>query len=91
MLMLSMGAGTGCDAQYLFSDDVLGANRGHVPRHAKIYRNFAAEQERLQRERIAAFSEFADDVRSGAYPQKGHLVEIDKAELNAFLSDIERV
>ncbi|WP_457587948.1 3-methyl-2-oxobutanoate hydroxymethyltransferase [Ensifer canadensis] len=91
MLMLSMGAGTGCDAQYLFSDDVLGANRGHVPRHAKIYRNFAAEHERLQRERIAAYSEFADDVRSGAYPQKSHLVGIDTSELNAFLLDLERM
>lgn len=85
-----MGAGTGCDAQYLFSDDVLGANRGHVPRHAKIYRNFAAEHERLQCERIAAYSEFAEDVRSGAYPEKGHLVGIDKAVLSAFLCDLER-
>lgn len=89
MLMLSMGAGTGCDAQYLFAEDVLGANRGHYPRHAKTYRNFAAEYDRLQQERIAAFSEFAFDVRSGAYPEKGHLVGIEEMELGAFLSELE--
>ncbi|GES43849.1 3-methyl-2-oxobutanoate hydroxymethyltransferase [Rhizobium dioscoreae] len=85
MLMISMGAGTGCDAQYLFADDVLGSNRGHRPRHAKVYRDFAAEFDRLQNERIAAFAEFADDVRSGAYPEKGHQVAVDRQELEAFL------
>ena len=43
LFMLSMGAGAGCDAQYLFAEDMLGANRGHMPRHSKVYRNFAAE------------------------------------------------
>ncbi len=90
MLMLSMGAGSGCDAQYLFADDVLGSNRGHVPRHAKTYRNFAAENDRLQRERIGAFTEFAEDVRSGAYPEQRHLVGIDQSELKAFLTELER-
>ncbi len=85
MLMISMGAGTGCDAQYLFADDVLGSNRGHRPRHAKVYRDFAAEFDRLQNERIAAFAEFADDVRSGAYPEKGHQVAVDRQELETFL------
>jgi len=89
MLMISMGAGRGCDAQYLFADDVLGANRDHTPRHAKVYRNFAAEYDRLQRERIAAFSELAEDIRSGAYPEKRHLVGIDEAELRNFLHRLE--
>ena len=90
MLMISMGAGSGCDAQYLFADDVLGANRDHYPRHAKVYRNFAAEHDRLQRERIAAFTEFAEDVRTGAYPEKRHLVSIDDAELKVFLDRLRR-
>jgi 3-methyl-2-oxobutanoate hydroxymethyltransferase len=89
MFMISMGAGTGCDAQYLFADDVLGQNRGHVPRHAKIYRNFAAEQERLQRERIAAFSEYASDVKSGAYPERKHLVGVARDELAKFVAMLD--
>ena len=59
LLMLSMGAGTGGDAQYLFAEDVLGYTRGHRPRHAKVYRDFAAEYRRLQQERVAAFKEFS--------------------------------
>ena len=31
LFMVSMGAGTGCDAQYLFAEDVLGSNTGHYP------------------------------------------------------------
>jgi 3-methyl-2-oxobutanoate hydroxymethyltransferase len=85
LFMISMGAGTGCDAQYLFADDVLGQNRGHYPRHAKVYRNFAAEFERLQQERISAFQEFRADVQSGAYPEKNHMVGIDPGEYRKFL------
>lgn len=86
LFMLSMGAGTGCDAQYLFAEDILGANRGHMPRHAKVYRDFAAEYDRLQQERIAAFREYAADVESGAYPEEGHIVRMPPAELEAFLA-----
>ncbi|MFM2106757.1 MAG: hypothetical protein RL338_1789 [Chloroflexota bacterium] len=84
LFMISMGAGTGGDAQYLFGTDVLGENRGHIPRHAKVYRDFAAEYDRLQGERIAAFGEFVADVRSGAYPEPRHLVPADAAELDRF-------
>lgn len=84
LFMISMGAGGGCDAQYLFAEDVLGQNRDHVPRHAKIYRNFAAEFDRLQAERISAFREFKNDVSSGAYPEPKHLVSIPEPELHRF-------
>lgn len=84
LFMVSMGAGTGGDCQYLFGCDILGENRGHIPRHAKIYRDFAAELDRLQAERVAAFSEFVADVRSGAYPEQRHLVGIEPSELEAF-------
>jgi 3-methyl-2-oxobutanoate hydroxymethyltransferase len=88
LFMISMGAGTGCHAQYLFATDVTGANRGHIPRHAKVYRNFAAEYDRLQQERVGAFRAFVDDVGSGAYPEASHKVGIDAAELDAFLASI---
>lgn len=86
LFMISMGAGTGCNAQYLFAEDVLGQNRGHIPRHSKVYRNFAAEYDRLQAERVAAFSEFVADCNSRAYPEERHIVRMDPAELNAFLA-----
>ncbi len=65
-----MGAGPGCDVQYLYSKDILGENRGHLPRHAKVYRNFAAEFDRLQRERVAAYGEFIADVAFGSFSRK---------------------
>ncbi len=89
MLMVSMGAGAGCDAQYLFAEDVLGANRRHYPRHAKVYRNFAAEFDRLQAERVKAFAEYAQDVKSGAYPARAHLVGIEPQEYEAFRRAME--
>ena len=84
MIMLGMGAGPGTDAQYLFAEDVLGCTDGHRPRHAKTYRNFAAEYARLEAERIAAFREFIADVNTGAYPQPQHNVPMPDAEFEAF-------
>jgi 3-methyl-2-oxobutanoate hydroxymethyltransferase len=84
ILLWSMGAGPGCDAQYLFAEDILGTNRGHMPRHSKVYRNFAAEYDRLQAERVAAFREFAADVASSAYPEEKHVVRMNSLELSAF-------
>jgi 3-methyl-2-oxobutanoate hydroxymethyltransferase len=84
MIMLGMGAGPGADAQYLFAEDVLGYTDGHKPRHAKTYRNFAAEYARLQQERIAAFKEFIADVHTGGYPQPQHNVAMADAEFETF-------
>lgn len=84
MIMLGMGAGPGADAQYLFAEDVLGCTDGHRPRHAKAYRNFAAEYARLQAERIAAFREFIADVNTGAYPQPQHNVPMQDVEFETF-------
>jgi 3-methyl-2-oxobutanoate hydroxymethyltransferase len=81
MLTISLGSGGGCDAQYLFSADLLGENRGHIPRHAKTYRNFAAERDRLQAERVAAYKEYIADVTTGAFPEAGHVVTIDEDAL----------
>ncbi len=88
MIMLGMGAGPGADAQYLFAEDVLGHTNGHRPRHAKTYRNFSAEFERLQKERVAAFREFIDDVNKGVYPQLQHNVAITDTELTAFKTEL---
>lgn len=89
MLLLSMGAGAGCDAQYLFSSDMLGYNEEHTPRHAKVYRNFKVEFERLQRERIRAFEEFASDVDSATYPGSEHLVGIADDQFDSFVASLD--
>jgi 3-methyl-2-oxobutanoate hydroxymethyltransferase len=85
LIMLGMGAGPHADAQYLFAEDVLGCTRYHRPRHAKVYRDFAAEYARLQQEREAAFREFNEDVASGEYPKTEHVVPIADEEFSKFM------
>jgi 3-methyl-2-oxobutanoate hydroxymethyltransferase len=75
LLLWSMGSGPGCDAQYLFAEDILGENRGHLPRHAKV-------------ERIAAFAEFREDVARGGFPQAAQVVRMAPEEHEAFLKGI---
>ena len=89
LFLISMGSGAGCDAQYLFSMDILGTNTGHYPRHSKKYRDFRAEYDRLHAERVAAYGEYRDDVESGAYPAGEHKLNIDEAELAEFLEALE--
>ncbi len=84
LFLISMGAGRGGHAQYLFSEDVLGQNTGHVPRHAKVYRDFAGEYARLQQDRITAYGEFAADVHDGSYPAPQHLVDCNPDVVDAF-------
>jgi 3-methyl-2-oxobutanoate hydroxymethyltransferase len=55
-----------------------------MPRHSKVYRNFAAEYDRLQRERVAAFSEFRQDVETGNFPEERYTLRMDPAELSKF-------
>ena len=85
MLTISLGSGGGCDAQYLFSADLLGENRGHIPRHAKTYRNFAAERDRLQRERVAAYKEYIADVGEGRFPAPDNIVDMEDQDLTEAL------
>ena len=90
ILTISLGSGTGCDATYLFSADILGENRGHIPRHAKVYRNFAAERDRLQGERVAAYREYIADVAGHAYPSHEHDVSIADDEFGRFVESLDR-
>jgi 3-methyl-2-oxobutanoate hydroxymethyltransferase len=87
MLLMSLGSGEGCDTQFLFSDDILGDYEERPPRHAKAYRNFVKEYQRLQKERIAAFSEYVADVKQGRFPEKSNLIEMDARVLNNFVRD----
>jgi 3-methyl-2-oxobutanoate hydroxymethyltransferase len=89
LVTFGMGAGAGTDVQYLFAEDVLGCTRGHRPRHAKVYRDFRAEYDRLQAERVAAFGEFRADVASGAYPGPEHVVPIADTEFDRFLAGLD--
>lgn len=78
-----MGCGAVCDAQYLYSSDVLGTETGHRPRHAKTYARLDVEEARLQRLRVETFRAFAEDVRTGGYPERQHEVHVPAEVLAA--------
>jgi 3-methyl-2-oxobutanoate hydroxymethyltransferase len=88
MILMSLGSGSGCDTQFLFSDDILGDYDDRPPRHAKAYRNFLAEHRRLQEERIAAFGEYIADVKEGRFPERCHLVEMDAKVLDEVVRSV---
>jgi len=90
MLLMSLGSGSGCDTQFLFSDDILGDYDERIPRHAKAYRNFLKEYKRLQEERIGAFREYADDVKNGRFPTAGNLISMDDRAFKEAVEAIER-
>lgn len=88
MILMSLGSGTGCDTQFLFSDDILGEYEERLPRHAKAYRNFLEEYRRLQGERVAAFREYVADVESGRFPGEEHLVEMEAHLLDEVMREL---
>src|SRR5688572_11767056 len=89
LFLMSLRSANGCDSQFLFSDDLLGDYDERIPPHAKAYRNFLKEYQRLQDERIAAFREFAADVKSGRFPAFQNLVAMDEPALKAAIEAIE--
>jgi len=90
ILTISLGSGPDCDVTYLFSADLLGENRGHIPRHAKVYRNFAAERDRLQLERIATYKEYITDIANKDYPASKQEISIDIDEFDKFIEAISQ-
>jgi 3-methyl-2-oxobutanoate hydroxymethyltransferase len=90
LILMSLGSGSGCDTQFLFSDDILGDYEERLPRHAKAYRRFIEEHRRLQRERVAAFREYIADVNEGRFPEADHLIEMKEELLEEAVRSIGR-
>jgi 3-methyl-2-oxobutanoate hydroxymethyltransferase len=63
--VIGIGAGPDTDGQILVAQDMLGMNRGHVPRFVK---NFMAEADSI----AAAIETYATDVRTGRFPTDRH-------------------
>ncbi|MFL5820172.1 MAG: 3-methyl-2-oxobutanoate hydroxymethyltransferase [Solirubrobacteraceae bacterium] len=79
--VIGIGAGGATDGQVLVFHDLLGIGDGMTPRFVKRY---AA----LRGEMVDAVRAFAEDVRSGRFPDAEHAYSIDPEELEAFRSAI---
>ena len=74
---IGIGAGADCDGQVLVWHDMLGYYEGHAPRFVKRYADLG--------ETITdALGRFADDVRSGAFPERQHTYAMPAEEIAAF-------
>ena len=79
---IGIGAGAGCDGQVLVYHDLLGLEEGTSPRFVKRYASLAGEI----RDALRAY---ADDVRSGAFPQPEHTYSIPDDELALFEAQLQ--
>ncbi len=75
--VIGIGAGPATDGQVLVFHDLLGIREGLGARFVKRYAD-------LQQDMAEGVAAFADDVRSGRYPEPEHGYSIDPAELQAF-------
>ena len=62
---IGIGAGGRCDGQVLVMQDLLGLNRGFVPKFVKPYASLGDEMQ-------AALEAYAAEVRSGEFPDSAH-------------------
>ena len=84
LLTSSIGGGGGGDIQFLFADDILGNTPPPWPRHSKQYRQLYLMKEAMQKERVAAFREFAGEARRGAFPGPEHVIATPEGLADAF-------
>ena len=76
---IGIGAGPDTDGQVLVWHDMLGYYEGRAPRFVKRYADLG--------ETITdALAQFADDVRTGAFPEEQHTYVMPEEELKAFES-----
>ena len=79
---IGIGAGAGCDGQVLVYHDLLGLEEATSPRFVKRYASLAGEI----RDALRAY---ADEVRSGAFPQPEHTYSIPDDELELFEAQLQ--
>jgi 3-methyl-2-oxobutanoate hydroxymethyltransferase len=77
---IGIGAGAGCDGQVLVYHDLLGYHEGG-PRFVKQYAQLGPEIQR-------ALERYAEDVRSGSFPEERHTYSIPAEELALFENDV---
>ena len=77
---IGIGAGAGCNGQVLVYHDLLGLYEGRAPRFVKRYAGLADEIR-------AALEQYAEDVRTGRFPEEQHGYAMPDEELEAFRSE----
>ena len=90
LVTISIGSGNGCDVQFLFADDILGASEGPFPRHSKQYCNLFKEAQRIQKIRVNAFKDFIDEVNTDIFPSNNFEVEVTEEFVDRFCNYLDK-
>ena len=80
---MGIGAGIGCDGQVLVTHDLLGLFDRFTPKFVKKYADFHGEMQR-------AFTEYISDVKSRSFPGSEHSVEMDEAQWQQLMKEVEQ-
>jgi 3-methyl-2-oxobutanoate hydroxymethyltransferase len=80
--VISCGSGPHCDGQVLIAPDILGLSRGHQPKFAKNFANLGDAA-------IAAFTEYANQVRADKYPDTEHCYRMKDGEMERLRGMLE--
>ena len=80
---IGIGAGAGTDGQILLSYDLLGVFTDFKPKFTKRYTN-------LTEVAISGLRAYAEEVRSGAFPDDDQSYGVDQSEYEKFLNLVER-
>jgi 3-methyl-2-oxobutanoate hydroxymethyltransferase len=78
---IGIGAGPACDGQVLVWHDLLGLYAGRAPRFVKRYAEVGEEIRR-------ALETYADEVRTGRFPEERHTYAMPDDELRAFAEEL---
>jgi 3-methyl-2-oxobutanoate hydroxymethyltransferase len=81
---MSIGGGPGCSGQLLVTPDVLGMFDKFTPKFAKHYQNF----NKLMQQ---AFTQYAEEVRTGAFPDEKHSYAMSDEVLDAIEDEFGKV
>ena len=80
---IGIGAGACTDGQILLSYDLLGVFTDFKPKFTKRYAN-------LTEVAISGLRSYAEEVRSGAFPDDDHSYGVDQSEYEKFLNLVEK-
>ena len=81
--VLSIAGGAACDGSEMVDMDTFGMMPSSAS-HAKTYANFLQFAS-------TAYAQWANDVRTGAYPEDKHGWHMDPAELDKFMNAVEKL
>jgi 3-methyl-2-oxobutanoate hydroxymethyltransferase len=79
---IGIGAGADCDGQVLVWHDMLGFYEGNAPRFVKRYADLGTTI-------TEALGRYAEDVRTGAFPEQRHTYAMPEEELAEFEAALE--